>query len=89
MFQEQSFRTELCVNDSEHRLTERGHKKWNGTSATYSVLLLPLQTKMLAKASIASAYTVIVAISLISGTSVSHLLHHRGQIQPAAIKATW
>jgi hypothetical protein len=44
---------------------------------------------MLAQASIASAYTVIVAISLISGTSVSHLLHHRGQIQPAAIKATW
>lgn len=44
---------------------------------------------MLAKASIASAYTIIMAISLISGMSVSHLLHHRGQIQPAAIKATW
>jgi hypothetical protein len=27
MFQEQSFSTELCVNDREHRLTERGHKE--------------------------------------------------------------
>jgi hypothetical protein len=68
MFQEQSFSTELCVNDREHRLTERGHK--NGMPPIVS-LLLPLLTKMLAKASIASAYTVIVAISLISRMSVS------------------